>query len=493
MTNQLAHKARLSVLWNTGFNLFRDALQFGVMLVLVRLLDPESYGQFGMATSVIGFISVFAFQNFIAHTIQVRSDDDVHYQDHFTAGAFIQIGLFLVTNVVAVILRFVDNYAAIAPLVHLLSVTFLLEWPCELRRKMLERALDWKRLRTLHGLGLIASSVLAVYLGYMGAGVYALVAPGLLVTIPFIYELFVTIGWRPTWQWDKICFAPALRFGLTRLGSGVVGRVRPLLENGLIVQMLGYVGVGLLGRAVGLSTMFCQRLALQLMYSIYPVLTKVEPGTDRYRKMSGLILRLVAWVALPTAVVFAALAEPVVLTVYGDKWGQVIPILPWAMFTGALAAIFHATYMLLLAHHGQKFCLLLDVIVLLITLGALYFGLPFGLTIYLQCLLAIQAVAFLILFWGLCRVEGARWSGLIMALWPPAVGILAAYIGCELFFYMMGIDVTVFITALNYGILFFLVYCLVIRLLFFRSLNELIEYLPGKKVIRSALFMRELA
>jgi PST family polysaccharide transporter len=493
MIDTLAHKAKLSVIWNTGFNLFRDTLQFGVMLVLVRLLDPEAYGQFGMANSVIGFISVFAFHNFIAHTIQVRNEEDVHYQDQFTAGAFIQIGLFFLTNIVAVMLLFVDSYAAIAPLVHLLSLTFLLEWPCELRRKMLERALDWKRLRLLHGVGLLASSILAVGMGFMGAGVYALIAPGLLVTAPFIYELFFTQHWRPNWHLDRVRFAPAFRFGLARLGSGLTAKMRPLLENGLIVQMLGYASAGFLGRAMGLSTMFCQRLALQLMYAIYPVLTKVEPGTDRYQRMSGLILRLVAWVALPTAVIFAALAQPVVLTVYGDKWLEVIPLLPWAMFAGALAALFHTTYMLLLAHHGQKFCLQLDVAVLMATLAALYFGLPYGLTLYLQCLVLIQLVASFVLFWGLCRAGGASWSGLGMALFPPAVGSIAAFVSCKMLFHAAKIDASAFFAALCYGIQFMIIYCLVIRLLFLRPLNELIEYLPGKNMIRSVFFVREVS
>lgn len=493
MSVALAHKAKLSVLWNTGFNLFRDALQFGVMLVLVRLLNPEAYGQFGMANSVIGFISVFAFQNFISHTIQVRNEEDVHYQDQFTAGAFIQIGLFVLTNIVAVGLRFFDDYSAVAPLIHVLSVTFLLEWPCELRRKMLERALDWKRLRLLHGLGLLASSILAVGMGFMGAGVYALVAPGLLVSAPFIYELFCTQQWRPNWQWDRTRFDQAFRFGLTRLGSGITAKIRPLLENGFIVHFLGYASVGFMGRAVGLSTMFCQRLAEQLMYAIYPVLTKVEPGTERYRRMGVLILRLVAWVALPTAVIFAVLAKPVVLTVYGDKWLNVVPLLPWAMFVGALVALFHTTYMLLLAHHGQKFCLQLDFVVLLGNLTALYFGLPFGLMVYLQCLVAIQLIGFIILFWGLCRVGGAQWSGLVMALLPPVVSIIAAYVCSESFFTIVRIDISGFFTALAYGAQFLLAYLITIRLLFLRPLNEILEYLPGKKMIRSVLFVEPLS
>lgn len=489
MTENLVNKAKLSVLWNTGFNLFRDTLQFGVMLVLVRLLDPEAYGQFGMATSVIGFISVFAFQNFIAHTIQVRNEDDVHYQDQFTVGAFIQIGLFILTNIVAVGLRFIDNYAAIAPLVHLLSLTFLLEWPCELRRKMLERALDWKRLRLLHGVGLLTSSMLAIGMGFLGAGVYALVAPGLLVTVPFIYELFANQKWRPNWQFDRVRFAPAFRFGLARLGSGLTAKVRPLLENGLIIQMLGYASAGFLGRAIGLSTMFCQRLALQLMYAIYPVLTKVEPGTDRYRRMSGIILRLVAWVALPAAVVFAALAEPVVVTVYGDQWLEVIPLLPWAMFVGVMVALFHTAYMLLLAHHGQKFCLYLDVAVLIGTLSVLYFALPIGLLVYLQCLLGLQAVAFLILYGWLCHAKGAQWSSLMIAIFPPVMASLCAYVSCEGLFKYAGIDESVFVAALGYGMQFLLVFLIVIRLLFSKYLEQIIDYLPRKNMIRSLIFL----
>ena len=165
MSNSLAEKAKLSVIWNTGFNLFRDALQFCVMLVLVRLLDPEAYGQFGMATSIIGFISVFAFQNFVAYTMQLRRDDDVNYQLHFTAGLFIQFTLFIITNIIAFCLKYYQDYSSISNLIHVLSITFIIEWPTELNIRMLERELDWKRRRVLHALGLIISSIIAIVMG----------------------------------------------------------------------------------------------------------------------------------------------------------------------------------------------------------------------------------------------------------------------------------------------------------------------------------------
>lgn len=42
----LGRKAVSGVLWTTGLNVFCDFVQFGVMLILVRLMASEAYGEF---------------------------------------------------------------------------------------------------------------------------------------------------------------------------------------------------------------------------------------------------------------------------------------------------------------------------------------------------------------------------------------------------------------------------------------------------------------
>jgi hypothetical protein len=64
------------VLWNTDLGLFQEFLHVGLTLVRVRLIAPETYGQFGLVTRIIGFLQVFSFEHFIAYTLQVRNDDD---------------------------------------------------------------------------------------------------------------------------------------------------------------------------------------------------------------------------------------------------------------------------------------------------------------------------------------------------------------------------------------------------------------------------------
>src|SRR5207249_4393650 len=149
-------------------------------------------------------------------------EEELNFQQHFTAGAVLQIGLFILTNVVALVLRWSPKYARVAPLIQIMSVTFLVEWPCETGRKMMERRFDWCRLRVLHAVGLLANAILAIIMALRGAGTLSLLVPGLMVTVPFIWELFIREGWRPNWAWSWKAYKPAWEFGLTRIGSGLV-------------------------------------------------------------------------------------------------------------------------------------------------------------------------------------------------------------------------------------------------------------------------------
>jgi O-antigen/teichoic acid export membrane protein len=486
----IAQKARSAVIWNAGFNIFRDLLQFGTMLVLVRLLAPESYGEFGLVTSTIGFLAIFSFNNFVAHTLQVRDDSEACWQEHFTAGAVLQGGMFVLANLVALALRWFPAYAPVAPMLHVMSLTFLLEWPCELRRKMIERAFDWRRLRLLHAIGLFAGALLSLVLAWAGAGTYALIVPGLLVTLPFIYDLFVTTKWRPNWEWSRETFRPAWCFGLTRIGSGLAGSGRQLIESGVLTALVGFAALGVFTRSIGLANLFCQKIASQLLYAIYPLLTRIEGQGGNPARIGGLVLRLVVWIVVPLAIVFSVLATPIVRVVYGAKWMDVTPLLPWAMAWGALAAVAHAAYMLLLARQQARLCFWTDLAVLAGTGLALWLALPRGMETYLMAIVAVQAVIVSALLVTLTRFAAVTWGGLFEAFFPPllagglAWGALVAVQGA-----LGWGDPAKFWPAFAWGAAFGILYLLLLRLGFKKPLGDLIAYFPARRPIGRLLVL----
>lgn len=492
-TGDLAGRARLAIAWTTGFQLFRDVLQFGLTLVLVRLLPAEAYGQFGFVTTFLTFLTLYSFREFLGHTLQVREGESVHYQEHFTFGLVVQSAVFLVANLIAIGLRWFPAYAAASPLIHVMSVLFVLDLPSEFRVKMLERALDWRRLRFLHGMALLAGGGVSVVLAFGGWGPYALLLPTLLVPVPFIYDLFVTERWRPTWAWNWERFRPAWRFGMARVTAVSFVSAALMLESSWLTGALGFAALGVFGRAIGLAQLLCGRVSGLLAMAVYPVLTRIPADTESYRRASAMYLRTVVWTVVPAALLFSVLAAPVVRLLYGQQWLAVIPMLPLTLAGGAAAAASHTGYTLLLAHGRQDRCLRADVWRLIGTAAALAVFLPFGIQRYLVGLAVVHVVSLgLVLSW-LTRAGAVSTRSLADAFAPPAVSavvagtaLLAARGLAARFDYVV-------VDAIVSGVVFSVAYVACLRVAFSAQLRELVVYFPKRRRINRLLRLPEAA
>jgi O-antigen/teichoic acid export membrane protein len=488
----LARHAKSAVLWSAGLTVFREVfLRLGTVLIFRRLLETADYGIFSFVNSLLGFLAMFAFNNFVAYTVQVREEKDVHWQEHFTAGAFFQIPLFFVANLVAFALRWSPKYAAVAPYIHAMSVLFLLDWGCEFRRKMLERSFNWPRLRGLSAFGMFVGFLVSLNLALAGKGAYALLLPVLMFSPPFIYDLFITARWRPTWAWSWVKYRAAWRFGLVRTASGLAIRGRGLVESAAVVAFLGFSQLGILSGAVGLASMSCQLFTEQLLNSIYPVLTRVNPDPQNIARVNGLLLRFIAWVIIPTAVLASMLAGPFLLIFYGSKWTETIPLLPWAMFLGVAAAFNHAATTLLLAQQKLRHCLYADVALLLAVLVAIGVALPLGLTQYLLAAGLCQLLVFALLLFWLVRLGILTGGGFFSAVLPALTGAGLALLACKLVMWQTGRPAVGFWSAAAYGLLFGLVYLAFLRIFVARQLRELMAYVPARKYLNFLLALGE--
>lgn len=477
------------MLWSAGLNLFRDLLQFGQMLILVRLLDPAIYGMAGLATTFINFIGIISFQHVIPHVLQVRGDSQVNYHQHFTAGVAINGLLFLIANAVAFGLQFTSQYVHLQPLVHILSLTFLLSVPVDMRVKMLERDHNWSRLRTLQMAGIVISIAGGIGMALYGAGVYALIVPGLLASSVFLFDLFLFSRWRPHWQWNYASYRDALLFGFNRAGSNALNGGRYLLQNTLITQHFQFASLGVFGRAEGLANLFCGRIAQEVGNALYPVITRAEAHSERFQRISGLVLQSVSWVVIPIAAFFSLEAENIVRFLFGSKWLAVIPLLPLAMAVGVSVSIGATAYRLLLANDQSRLCLRSDMAAFAMAAAAMVVLIPQGLYPYLVGATVVSAAIAAILVTLLIWTRGLRIGKLVVALIPPTIAAIAGYALAWTTQALLPNNLPSVVLIVPSALLFALTYTLVLRALFHAHLAEIMEYLPGGKRIGKLLYL----
>jgi O-antigen/teichoic acid export membrane protein len=323
-------------------------------------------------------------------------------------------------------------------------------------------------------------------MAFAGLGVWALIVPTLIVPLPFVYDLFVTAGWRPSWQFSWSRFQPAWQFGLTRILTLTIVAAGTVAESLTLASALGFALLGIFGRAVGLAQLLCGRLASLLAIAIYPVLTRVPASTEAFRRAGALYLRAVAWSVIPAAVLAGLLASPIVRVLYGAKWVAAIPYVPWAMGGAALAAMAQTAYTVLLANGQQRACVAVDGWKTAGVLAALLLALPSGPGRYLAVLAFVHLISLVIVSALLWRTGGLSEPAVFNAVLPASVSAGLATIGMLTIVSVVGGRESLWAFAVG-APCFVVMYLVALRVFFKSSLSEVVGHMP-----RSGALMRAL-
>ena len=468
-----AGQVKSGMLWIAGVSLLREGLQFAVMLMLVRLLPATAYGQFSVVSSILGLLTVFSFHSFLEHTLQVRPGETVDYQAQFTFGGFAQLAAVLVLNIVAIVLRRFPAYASVSPVLTVMSISFAVDWAAELRVKMLERELNWTRLRSLEAVGIAANAITAVLMALSGVGVYALLVPGVVAMLPFIYDLFFVMRWRPVWTFNWQAFRPSWHYGVTRVASGLAARGQQVLESSVLAGLIGLASLGVYGRAMGLASFACLKVMSVMTLTLLPMVTRFQPNSPEFQRASALVIRAVAWTSIPMAAVLSVVAGPLVRTLYGTRWIGVIPLLPWALAIAAITAAMEAAAFLLLADLEPRKTLALDILNLVGTGISLWQLLGHGLIVYMAGLLALQLLLALLSVGWLVQAGAIRGHAILQAFTGPVLA--AALLGIVSQFWTVDSLGAATLLVIGFGA----IYVASLRLFWGDAFLELLRFVPG--------------
>jgi len=272
------------------------------------------------------------------------------------------------------------------------------------------------------------------------------------------------------------------------MGSAGLSGGRQAVEQMTLAGFYDFAVLGVFTRSLGLATMTTGRIGAVIVSSLYPVITRAERGSDRFRRIAGLVLRGVAWLTIPTAIFLALAAPDVVGLLYGTKWTGVIPLLPLAATQVALSGLAATAYELLLANDETRACFGIDVLSALVGVVLVFSLVPQGPQVYL-CVVTVQSALVLTLTLILLGATGGiHLAALRAAFVPPLaaalmagsalVGLRSAICSIDIVTVRVGIDALVFTVA----------FLVAIRICFPGPLRELLEVAPGGRQLASVMY-----
>lgn len=338
----LENRVRSAVFWRSGSQIISQAVAWTATIIVVRLLDPHDYGLFAMSQVVLVALNFLNGQSFASSLIQ---------QDEVDRRRIAQVfGMLLLFNVILATAQFTlapvvaDYYRqpVVADMLRMQTLIYLITPFIALPNVLLARTLNFRAQAKADFSGALAGATAALTGASLGYGVWTLVtAPIIQISVRAIALAFAA-GRLPLPSFNFRGIGKIMAFGSALILCQFFWVIQSQSDIFIAGRTFDPHHLGLYSEALFLTLIFSAKFIPPLNEVAFPAYTHlVRQGGD----LGAAFLRaarMLMFVALPLYLGISVTAQPLVDTLMGPKWHEMIPLvegLPLAMPFFALQII----------------------------------------------------------------------------------------------------------------------------------------------------------
>ena len=349
----LRDRAASGIFWSAFERFGQQGCAFLVQLVLARLLLPEQFGLIAMVTVFVTISNVLIDAGFSRALVQRKDVTDSDISTVFFFNLLVSIVLAVTLLYVAPTVAAFYEQAQLTEILRFLSCGLILAAFGATHRSLLSRQLQFKKLFWVSFPSTIVSGAIGIALALQDYGVWALVGQAL--SMQFVSSLFLWFqsGWRPSLVFDLKCLKEMFPYGSRLALSSLLDQGFANIYVLVIGKSFAPVDVGFFQRARSFQQLPVQNMQAILGRVTFPLFSKLQDDPPRMKRGMRKAIQIVSLFVFSGMGLLAAIAEPMVVTLIGDKWLPCVPYLQALCVVGAMYPI-HAMNLNLLASVGRS-------------------------------------------------------------------------------------------------------------------------------------------
>jgi teichuronic acid exporter len=417
----LKQRAFAATAWSSADIVVRQGLQFLVILILARLISPEDFGVVAVLALFMGIAGVMVDGGLSTALIQRQ---DINHTDESTVFWFnAGVGLLLaglLALLAAPIAAYFDR-PVLRVLTLVAAITVFFSALGAVHTALLVKRLDFRTQLKAGVAATVCTGVVSIAMAMNGFGVWALAAQMLGMAAMSTLFLWLLHRWRPMFLFSTKSARKLFGFGGYVLAANLLDTLYTRAYSLLIGRYIGIRELGFYARAdhtkqlpVSLLTGILGRVALPLFSEAAYDPAKLTRGMQV--SIRGLML-----VNLPLMLGLAAVAEPLILMLFGEVWRDAIA--PFRIL--CLAALLWPLHVIninsLMAQGQARLVLRLEVPKKLLGLALLVAGMFFGIEGIAWSQVLFSSLAFIINGYYSGKLLGYGVSSQFRDVWPALV------------------------------------------------------------------------
>lgn len=378
MSKSLSERSLSAVVWAVLDKLSGSVVSFVVTILLARLLSPEDFGLVAMVMIFFEFSAVFVESGFSTALIREQTISEADKSTTFIFNLIASVALYGVLFFGAPYIAAFFKQPLLTLIVRIMGISLIVNALSLVQHSVLIQQIDFKTQTIVRSVAVLVSGGVAVFLAFQGWGVWSLVARYALLDLMTTVMFWVLGRWRPTMQFSRESFRRLFGFGSKILAAAVLDKFFVHIYKLLIGKFFAATTLGFYTQAGTFTNMVINTLFRTVQSVTYPVLAKLQDDREKlklgYRKM----LQLSSFIIVPAMTVLGVLAEPVLVTLVGEKWLPATPMLQLLCLSGVTYHLSTVNLNMLLVLGRSDLSLKLEVIKKVNIAIAIVVGLQFG-------------------------------------------------------------------------------------------------------------------
>lgn len=295
-------------------------------IALARLLLKEDFGVAGYGLVIISFLNVLG--DLGIGTAFIYHDDEEYMADSaFWLNLATGLTLFGLTWIAAPLAgSFFQDPQAI-PIVRALAFNFPLVALGNIHDAMLRKTLTFQRKFIPDVIKAVGKAMISIILALLGFGAWSLVWGHLGGTLLASITLWVVVPWRPQFRLNQRLTNSLLRYGGGIVTVNALGVLLLNVDYLLVGRYLGATALGVYTLAFRLPELLVQEFPVIVSNVLFPTFTKLRDDPKQLTNGIYHMLRYSTIVTVPVGVGLALVAQPLVLTLFSDRWADMAPVL----------------------------------------------------------------------------------------------------------------------------------------------------------------------
>lgn len=295
-------------------------LRLGSIVLLARLLLPETFGLIAMVTAITSIAERFKDLGLSMATVQRKEITHAQVSTLFWVNAGIGALLTLVIMGLSYPIARFYNEPRLVFVTMAIGTSFLWSGAAVQHQALLRRRMQFPRIAGIQVISSALSVALAVVLAVEGFGYWALVAREVSKGVFYAIGTWLSVPWLPGAPVRRAGVRSMLAFGGNLTVFNLVAFLGQNLDQILIGRFFGPIPLGLYRQGVNLVLGPIAQISYPVNSVAEAALSRLQSDRETYRRYYARIVGTLALLTMPLVAFLGVMADDIVLVVLGTQW-----------------------------------------------------------------------------------------------------------------------------------------------------------------------------